>query len=398
VIHPQDASSTSLAVPKGDELLEPSVAHAIAAIDAATDLPAAKRTHWVCSLRQVAKWLGVPPESVAARWSAIRWRVGQLHHARIGVERKTLANHVSNLKGSLLWFCGERGLTRRGMPVEPEWQQLRCQLKDRSRRAKLSGLIRFCSLKGLSPGAVDDAALEAYMRYRAATTALATDIKAHRAIARAWNGCIGKIAGWPSFCLTEPPLKTREGPQESDFPPGLLRDIDDYVERLSKPRKAVDGKRLQPCKPLTIRNARGMLIAFAKMALRAGAPIHELVSLAALLHPEVVRRTLDAYWKQDGEIPGTFTIDLPKRLIVVARLMGCLDEASLEVLKELRTELEAYRRSGLTEKNRQLVREVLTGQVWQAVVNLPARLMAQARALKDQAPVKAAITALPSQS
>src|SRR5215470_19548781 len=139
------------------------------------------------------------------------------------------------------------------------------------------------------------------MHYRAATTALAADIKAHRAIARAWNSCIGKIAGWPSRRLTEPPLKTRAGPQESDFPAGLIRDIDDYVVRLSKPRKAVDGKRLQPCKPLTLRNARRMLIAFAKMALRAGTPIDELVSLATLLHPDVVRGTLDAYWKEDGE-------------------------------------------------------------------------------------------------
>src|SRR5947208_2622329 len=136
-----------------DGLLELSFADAIAAIEQAMELSASKRTHWFCSLRIIAKALHRPPESIAARRLAVAIRINQLHHANSGMEWKTLANHKSNAKAALFWFRGEQGLPRRGTPLTPEWQRLRRGLKDLSRRGKLSGLIRYCSLKGVAPSA-----------------------------------------------------------------------------------------------------------------------------------------------------------------------------------------------------------------------------------------------------
>jgi hypothetical protein len=226
--------------------------------------------------------------SLAARWSALRPRVGQLHHRRAGIERKTLANHISNLKAAVLWFRGELGLTRRGIKVSPEWQVLRSGVMNWSQRAKLSGFIRFCCLLGLRPDQVTDETLNAYLLYRAETTALAVDTKAHRAIARAWNCQIGAIAGWPPRPLTEPALQTREGPHWSDFPIGIRDDVEKYIVYLSGKRRSVDGKRLDGCKAITLRTKRGDLIAFAKMAVKSGIiPIEALTSMRALLHPDV---------------------------------------------------------------------------------------------------------------
>ena len=205
-------------------LLEPSFADAIAAIEQAKELPASKRAHWCCSLRIIAKALDRPPESIAARWGAVALKVNQLHHANSGMEWKTLANHKSNAKAALFWFRGEQGLPRRGTPLKPEWQQLRRRLKDLSRRGKLSGLIRYCSLKGIAPSAVDEAVVDAYMTYRKETTALAVDIKARRAVARAWNASRG-IEAWPQEQLIEPPLKAKEGPRWQDFPEQLQADV-----------------------------------------------------------------------------------------------------------------------------------------------------------------------------
>ena len=66
---------------------------------------------------------------------------------------------------------------------------------------------------------------------------------------------------------------------------------------------------------------------------------------------------------------------------------------ALERLDEIRAALEDYRRSGLTPKNLQLVRQVLTEGIWSEVVSLPNVLMQQARSAKDHAPIKAAVTA-----
>jgi hypothetical protein len=76
-------------------LLEPSFADLLVAIAQAPELSEQRRRHWACSLQQIAKWLDRPAAVIPARWTAIQLSVGQLHHARVGVTAKTLANHKS---------------------------------------------------------------------------------------------------------------------------------------------------------------------------------------------------------------------------------------------------------------------------------------------------------------
>jgi hypothetical protein len=157
------------------KLLEPSFVDAAAAITQATDLSEQIRRHWSCSLRQIAKWLDRPAATVPARWTSVRLPVGQLHHARVGVTAKTLANHRSNARAALRWFGKEHDVPVRGVPLSAEWAKLRDAIQDRGRRARLYGLMRYCSGRGIEPSAVNDTVLEAYIRYRAETTALASN-------------------------------------------------------------------------------------------------------------------------------------------------------------------------------------------------------------------------------
>lgn len=390
---PHPSQGMTPAVPTAAILLEPSLNDVVVAVTAAVGLSPSRRAHWICSIRQIGKALGVPLSTLAARWSALRPRVAQLHHRRAGIERKTLANHISNLKAAVLWFRGERGLPRRGK-IAPDWQLLRSGMKNWSQLAKLSGFIRYCSLLGLHPDEVGDKTLVDYLLYRAETTSLAADTKAHRAIARAWNRQIGVIAGWSRRRLTEPPVKMHEGPQWADFPAGVRNDLEAYIRYLSTKRKSVDGKRLDPCKASTLRCKRNDFVAFAKMAVKSGiVAIEQLTSMRVLLHPDVAKPTIDAYWGTDDKHPSPFAIDLPKKLIAAARALQCLSAEELEVLEGLRGTLDRYRPKGLTRKNRELVRQVLVSGVWEEVVRLPAVLMGKARALKDTASLKAAMTA-----
>src|SRR5437879_3450462 len=127
--HPDPLQYIKTVIPMTETtILEPSFADAIAAIEQAKTLPPAKRMHWSCSLRQIAKALDRPPASIAARWVAVAHQVNRLHHVGSGVEWKTLANHKSNAKAAVLWFRNEHALPLRGVPLMPEWQALRCRL------------------------------------------------------------------------------------------------------------------------------------------------------------------------------------------------------------------------------------------------------------------------------
>jgi integrase len=374
------------------ELLEPSFAELADAIEQATDLSDERRRHWVCSLRQIAKWLDRPITLVPARWIGIRISVGHLHHARLGVRAKTLANHRANVKAALRWFGKEQDLPQRGIRLSLDWARLRDKTETRI-MSRISSLVRYCSARGVAPSAVDDTVFEDYWRYRSETTDLVSNNTQRRFMVRAWNACAAIIEELQLQRLTEPPLKVLAQPAWDQFPEGLRKDIDDYFGVLAKPHRTLNGKRIQPCGERTILYRRAVVAAFARMAVRLGTPIERLTSLSALLQPDLVERVLDAYWQKNGETPNTGTIDLGKTLLRMARETGCLDQANIERLDDLRSALEQHRREGLTPKNLQLVRQVLTDGVWNEVVSLPYALMQQARALKDSAPIKAGIIA-----
>ena len=156
-------------------LLEPSFADLIAAIAQAPELSEQRRRHWVCSLQQIAQFLDRPVTVIPARWSAVRRSVPQLHHARVGVTAKTLANHKSNVRGALRWFGKEHDLPQRGMPLSAEWVMFRERIDDCRLRQRLSNLMRYCSARRIEPALVDDKVFDEYWRYRTETTALASN-------------------------------------------------------------------------------------------------------------------------------------------------------------------------------------------------------------------------------
>jgi hypothetical protein len=316
--------------------------------------------HWSCSLRQVCAGIGRPAESIPGRWSGVEVSLRQLHHARLGCSPKTLANHKANARAALVWFDGVKTGPRHGIELSAAWAALRAKIPEEYRRRRLSGLLRYASANGIELENISEAVLDDYMRYRAQTTALASDQAARRLIARAWNACVANVAGWPSQRLIEPPIKSLTQIPWEAFPEGLRADIEQYLSGFNKIRRGATGKRIRPCKPSTIATRRRELQAFARMAVQQGAAIASLNSLAALLQPDLAEKVLHAYWEQNGEEPSTATIDMGWKIVSVARETKCVFEAELARLDDMRAALEEHRRKGLTDKNLAVIRQVLT--------------------------------------
>jgi hypothetical protein len=373
--------------------LEPTFKDAIGAIAAASNLPKHRGRHWRTSLSAIAKAFDQPPETIPARYSAVRARLAALHHVPMGWTLKTLANHKANTKAALLWFAREKDVLPHGMPLSPAWDRLRIQLTDPSTRYRLMPVMRFCSGLRIGPDDVDEGVIDRYFEHRSRTTARRSDTASRRILARLWNANIGRIRGWPVRSLFEPPVKPDVGPNWEEFPEGLRCDVEAYLTGLTRIRRNKAGQRIRPCKPLTIDTRRRELVAAARMAVKAGIPIERLTSLAALIHPDVAEKILDAYWRQNGEVPKSYTINLASRFVAIAHEVKSLDAAAFSRLDDMRYALEQHREEGLTEKNLALIRSVLTEGVWARVVNLPSLLMEEARSRKPHAPVGAAVLA-----
>ena len=130
-------------------------------------------------------------------------------------------------------------------------------------------------------------------------------------------------------------MKAAEGPGWDDFPGGLRTGIEGYLAGLNRIRRNKAGQRIRPCKPSTITTRRRELVAAVRMAVKVGIPLASLTSLSALIHPDVAEKVLDGYWRKDGEVPTTYTINLSCRFVALAHAVGGLDEDARRRLGDL---------------------------------------------------------------
>ena len=376
------------------DLMEPSLGDALVLIKTDPALTASQKTQWSCSIRKIASWIDRPLDTLPARLTALRQAVERLNAARLGVSQKTLSNHKSNLKASLN-YLSDQGLTlSRGVDLSSDWTALMDRTIDRWAKPRLFALCRYASARGLAPEDINDDVLADFFEHRKATTFHKVTPCWRREVARAWNKCVDKIEGFPSCRLTVEELKPRfHGPDWEDFPQAFRDEVGAYLASLKNPHRSNSGRRFKGCKPSTIRTRRAEIRAAARKMVRLGKPIESFQSLYDLVEPQAVSELLDAYWKECGDRPTNYVIDLSWKLQSIARQTNSLTEEELAELDEVRIALEEHRRSGLTEKNLAVVRAVLAGNVWTKVVQLPDQLLAEARKRKAKSRMKAAVLA-----
>jgi hypothetical protein len=288
-------------MPENTGLIETSFKDAIAMIATAEELPEQLKRHWTTSLRQFAKAVDRPLEVIPARYSAVRNDLAGWHHAPSRLTPKTVMNHRSNTKRALLYLSHEKGVPEYGAPLAVEWQALMTQIRDSLVRSRLSSFIRHCSANKIQPQEVGEPVVDRFMEYRNRCSKPADDTF-RRLLARAWNANIGRIPGWPKRRLAEPPVKSAVEVEWEEFPRGLRRDVDIFLNGLTKIRK-IRGRHTKPLRSSTIRGRRAELQAAARMAVKIGIPIEKLDSLRSMLKPKVAEKILDAYWQKNGKKP-----------------------------------------------------------------------------------------------
>jgi hypothetical protein len=105
----------------------------------------------------------------------------------------------------------------------------------------------------------------------------------------------------------EPSAKKQVELVWESFPEGLRRDIDGYLESLTRIRRSQIGRRIRPLRQATINTRRAELVAAARMAVTSGVPADTLKSLGVLL---AAGRSHHCEWQLDDPVPDTGCEDL----------------------------------------------------------------------------------------
>jgi hypothetical protein len=303
----------------GALLLEPSLADIESPLQGDSSIPKSTRDAWCCSIRRVAKFLGRDPAHLPARLEALRYGVIRLHHAQLGISRKTLQNHVANLKAAVRHVAGQKRLSGRGIALTPAWQSLYDQLTDRRLRLGLCGFMKYGSATSIDPWSVSETSVVAFIAYAAEVQFTVKPNDLHKQVARCWNRAKEAIPGWPQINLSVPDFRPQPAslPWEA-FEPSFVQDVERYLSLLGGANLLDEDAPDRPCKPSTIETRRNYLRLAASAAVTQGVPVETLRSLAELVSPSVVRLILEHYLAKKGGKIVTFTIDMAERLYAIA--------------------------------------------------------------------------------
>jgi integrase len=323
----------------------------------------------------------------------LRYGIARLHHAQLGISRKTLQNHISNLKAAIRHVAGQKRLSGRGIALSPAWRALNDQLTDRRLRLGLSGFLKYCSATGIDPSSVSDATVAAFIAYAAEVQFTVEPNDLHKQVTRCWNRAKEAVPHWPPVILTVPDFRPKAVslPWEA-FAPSFVEDAERYLSLLGGESLLDEDAPDRPCKPSTIKTRRDYLRLAASVAVRQGVPAEALRCLADLVSPPIVKLILEHYLaKKDGKIV-SFTIDMAERLYALSSTYVKAPEEQLRQLERFCLKLRPKRRHGLTEKNTDVIRAFKDPRNRGRLNALPGRLFDQALGERD-ALIQAAVTA-----
>ena len=162
------------------------------------------------------------------------------------------------------------------------------------------------------------------------------------------------------------------------FPASFKKESDDYLRWCSVPDPLDEDARTHALAPATLRLRRDHIHLAASAACSAGTDPNQLTSLSRLVEPELFRTILRQQWKERGQKPTSYVVSLASVLIKIAAEWIKVPSEQLAELKEIRSKL-GRTRSGLTEKNKAMLRRFDDPRMLGKLINLPDVLWRTAR-------------------
>jgi integrase len=326
-----------------------------------------------------AKLVGRAPASIPLDLADIRRTLDGMVPVQAKVSRKRWANLRSDLAAAFD-ASGLRPMLRTAdVELDEAWSRLFEPVTDRRVRNGLSRFARWASLRQIAPEAVDDAIIERFVAELQASSLVRNVGALHRSVGLTWNVLCTLQPGSSLPAVQVPvnkPAPTRV-PWER-LPASFREDCDRCLGWCAMPDPLDEKARARALAPRTLRLRRDQIHSAVTAACAAGIDVDRLTSLASLVEPDVFRALLLKRWTQDSRVLSAYTHGVAGTLIAIAAEWVKAPTDSIATLKRLRRKLGTLP-SGMTEKNRILLRKFNDVRLLEMMVQLPDRLWRQAR-------------------
>jgi len=359
-------------------------------ISADSQLSKIRKRDLVSAIKRFCQMLGRDLSFMTADIRVLKNAFESLHPAQLGVSRKTLQTIKSNVLSAIRHATGNKAGVSNLQKLHPVWQDHMDKLPSRRFRAALSRLARYCSSKDIAPKDVCDDVIDAFMNYVCTETFARKPKDIHRRTTRVWNEAVEKIPDWPQQRLSVPSFrKPRQSFPPAAFPSSFKKDVQDHAFWMSGQDIMVDNQPPKTCKPRTIQQREKTIYLIASALVHEDWPIENITTLADIVSVEAMKTALRHYFKKTNQRPTTFMHAMAKCIISIARHYVDVDADHVEALKVFKRRLGSEP-TGLTEKNKETLRQFEHDDNILNLLNLPEHLM-DPRALKKLLPYRRAV-------
>ena len=355
-----------------------SMADLVSFLETAPNLEPKRRRDLKSAVRRLCDLVGRDPEHVAADVQALRGAIRTLHPAQAGLSAKTVANIKANVLAALRMVRADGIAPAPRAPLSVQWQELFSLLPGRRLKPGLSRFVHFCSRQGIDPNSVDDSTFDAFAQFLRTETFVAKPNDLLRRTARLWNEATEACESWPKRPLSVPSFRAaRRTIPLADLPQPFQDEVAAHLRWLQGEDLFCEHPPPKVCKAATAELRRKHIEGAASAYIASGSDRDRLLSLADLVTPEAMEAILRQYLARTNNEPSQYHRDLAKTLILIARHWIRLDETALATLVDLKRRLGPDR-SGLTDKNKAMLRQFDDEANQARLLMLPGRLMKQA--------------------
>jgi integrase len=326
-----------------------------------------------------AKVVGEAPAAISMDLASIRKTLDGVVPLQAKVSRKRWANLRSDIAGAIAASGMQPMLKTSGVEPDEDWSGLLDAANDKAIANGLCRLARWASLRHVSPERIDSAVLDWFFAELESGSLVRNLRFLRRNVAKLWNKLVALLPdqGLHTVQIPNSTVTSNRLPWQL-LPASFRKENDDYLRWCSVPDPLDEDARIRALASATLRLRRDHIHLAASAACSAGIDPNQLTSLSSLVEPEHFRAILRQQWKERGQKPTSYIVSLASVLIKIASEWVKVPPEQLAALKEIRSRL-GRTRSGLTEKNKAMLRRFDDPRLLGKLINLPDVLWRTAR-------------------
>lgn len=343
----------------------------------AFDVSAQARNNMASGIRGLCRVLDRAPAFVPIHAPGLRRLVGNASPGAIDMSMSRWRNVRSDVNRAIRLSGLSVDLGPEKVPLTEEWEAIALLAPDPILRSVLRRFGRYCSSLQLAPKEVGDETVVRFSAYLDLNQLSRTPERTVKDVIRTWNN---HVAVDPTGRFT--PLTTRVSKRSytmswEELPKALFADARAYMEASLDPGYFDGSEARRPVRPSTAAQRDRMLRRLATAEIRSGVDPAALQSLAGLVEPDRLKPALEFFVERNGGEPNKQVFGMALLALGVARHWARLPEDKVATIAQWMNKVR-FRQEGMTEKNRERLRQFANDEVIRSLLTLSDRIVEKA--------------------